>query len=95
MNVLLIRLIKTRPFRNPSRCSPSVCCVSIVLEANGSSRGYTPDAAPNGTLLLMVLFENMHVFNSRSETHSAFGHNPLTILPQIQLTQSVCDKPDD
>jgi Ca2+-transporting ATPase len=28
-------------------------------------------------LLLMVLFENIHVFNSRSETRSAFQHNPL------------------
>ncbi len=25
----------------------------------------------------MVLFENVHVFNSRSETLSAFRHNPL------------------
>ncbi|MEN8800618.1 MAG: cation-translocating P-type ATPase C-terminal domain-containing protein [Thiogranum sp.] len=25
----------------------------------------------------MVLFENIHVFNSRSETRSAFRHNPL------------------
>lgn len=31
----------------------------------------------NGSLLLMVLFENIHVFNSRSETLSAFRHNPL------------------
>lgn len=41
------------------------------------SQGYTLDAARNGTLLLMVLFENIHVFNSRSETRSAFRHNPL------------------
>jgi magnesium-transporting ATPase (P-type) len=39
--------------------------------------GYTVDEARNGTLLLMVLFENVHVFNSRSETLSAFRHNPL------------------
>jgi Ca2+-transporting ATPase len=39
--------------------------------------GYTVDAARNGTLLLMVLFENVHVFNCRSETRSAFRHNPL------------------
>lgn len=25
----------------------------------------------------MVLFENVHVFNSRSETRSVFFHNPL------------------
>jgi len=39
--------------------------------------GYTIDEARNGTLLLMVLFENVHVFNCRSESRSAFRHNPL------------------
>jgi magnesium-transporting ATPase (P-type) len=39
--------------------------------------GYSEAEARNGTLLLMVLFENIHVFNSRSETRSAFRHNPL------------------
>jgi magnesium-transporting ATPase (P-type) len=39
--------------------------------------GYSEAEARNGTLLLMVLFENIHVFNSRSETISAFRHNPL------------------
>lgn len=39
--------------------------------------GMSVDEARNGTLLLMVLFENIHVFNSRSETLSAFLHNPL------------------
>lgn len=38
---------------------------------------YTIDQARNGTLLLMVLFENIHVFNCRSETRSIFRHNPL------------------
>lgn len=41
------------------------------------ARGYTLDEARNGTLLLMVLFENVHVFNCRSETRSVFRHNPL------------------
>jgi magnesium-transporting ATPase (P-type) len=41
------------------------------------SRGYTLDEARNGTLLLMVLFENVHVFNCRSEYLSVFRHNPL------------------
>lgn len=41
------------------------------------SQGYTLDEARNGTLLLMVLFENIHVFNCRSETRSALFHNPL------------------
>lgn len=34
--------------------------------------GYAEDSARNITLLLMVLFENVHVFNSRSEKHSLF-----------------------
>ena len=41
------------------------------------SRGYSVDAARNGVLFLMVLFENVFVFNSRSETRSVFAHNPL------------------
>ncbi len=41
------------------------------------SRGFTLDEARNGTLLLMVLFENVHVFNCRSEVRSVFLHNPL------------------
>ncbi|OIP98924.1 MAG: ATPase [Zetaproteobacteria bacterium CG2_30_46_52] len=41
------------------------------------AKGLSVDAARNSTLLLMVLFENMHVFNCRSETRSIFRHNPL------------------
>ncbi len=40
-------------------------------------RGFTLEEARNGTLLLMVLFENVHVFNCRSEDRSVFRHNPL------------------
>ena len=40
-------------------------------------RGFSLDEARNGTLMLMVLFENIHVFNSRSESLSLFRHNPL------------------
>jgi magnesium-transporting ATPase (P-type) len=40
-------------------------------------RGYSLDEARNGTLMLMVLFENIHVFNSRSESLSTFRHNPM------------------
>ncbi|MDH5612159.1 MAG: HAD-IC family P-type ATPase [Gammaproteobacteria bacterium] len=40
--------------------------------------GYDIDQARNSTLLLMVLFENIHVFNCRSETRSALLHNPFT-----------------
>ncbi len=39
--------------------------------------GFPVDAARNGTLMLMVLFENIHVFNSRSEIRSIFRHNPM------------------
>ena len=41
------------------------------------NQGFTVDEARNGTLLLMVLFENIHVFNCRSEFRSTFTHNPL------------------
>ncbi len=34
--------------------------------------GYSEDMARNITLLLMVLFENIHVFNSRTENNSIF-----------------------
>ena len=40
-------------------------------------QGMNEEQARNGTLLLMVIFENIHVFNSRSETRSVFTHNPL------------------
>jgi magnesium-transporting ATPase (P-type) len=40
-------------------------------------RGYSTEEARNAALLLMVLFENVQAFNSRSETLSVFGHNPL------------------
>jgi Ca2+-transporting ATPase len=40
-------------------------------------QGFSLEQARNSTLLLMVLFENVHVFNSRSETLSVFGHNPM------------------
>jgi len=43
------------------------------LLMNGSSL----EEARNLVMLLMVLFENVHVFNSRSELRSAFRHSPL------------------
>jgi magnesium-transporting ATPase (P-type) len=39
--------------------------------------GMSIEAARNSTLLLMVLFENVHVFNCRSEHRYAVTHNPL------------------
>ena len=41
------------------------------------SLGMELESARNSTLLLMVLFENVHVFNCRSEGRSLFLHNPL------------------
>jgi calcium-translocating P-type ATPase len=40
------------------------------------ARGVPEGEARNATLLLMVLFENVQAFNSRSETRSAFRHDP-------------------
>ena len=39
--------------------------------------GWSPDSARNALLLLMVLFENIHIGNCRSETRSAFSLSPL------------------
>ncbi len=39
--------------------------------------GMDTDSARNSTLLLMVLFENVHVFNCRSENRSLFSDSPL------------------
>ncbi len=52
--------------------------VAFVLYQWLLNSGYSVAEARNGTLLLMVLFENIHVFNSRSERRSVFGHNPLS-----------------
>lgn len=41
------------------------------------SGGMSIEEARNSTLLLMVLFENVHAFNSRSESKSVLTHNPL------------------
>lgn len=39
--------------------------------------GWAVDQARNMVLLLMVMFENLHAFNSRSETQSVFTMNPM------------------
>ena len=41
------------------------------------ARGLPVEEARNATLLLMVLFENVQAFNSRSETLSVFAHSLL------------------
>jgi Ca2+-transporting ATPase len=58
----------------------SAMVIGIVAFATFSSllaQGASIEEARNITLLVMVLFENVHIFNSRSETQSAFVHNPL------------------
>jgi len=60
------------------RVSMSAIVMGSISFANFQwmlSHGFTIDDARNITLLLMVLFENVHVFNSRSETLSAFTQN--------------------
>ena len=51
------------------------------------SQGVEENSARNITLLLMVLFENVHVFNSRSETISIFKQdflgNPLLLFGML------------
>lgn len=51
--------------------------VAFIVFNSLLTQGMSVEQARNGTLLLMVLFENIHVFNSRSETGSVFIHNPL------------------
>ena len=50
-------------------------------------RGFAESDARNLLLLLMVLFENVHLFNCRSETRSAFGvpfsANPFLVIGVI------------
>ena len=56
------------------------------------SMGYSEDSARNITLLLMVLFENVHVFNSRSEKHSIFKiehRKNILLLFSVFFTQTM------
>jgi len=50
---------------------------AFILFNSLISAGFNVDEARNSTLLLMVLFENIHVLNCRSEKRSVFNHNPL------------------
>ena len=51
--------------------------VAFTLFSFLLDQGFDLEQARNSTLLLMVLFENVHVFNCRSESLSVFRHNPL------------------
>ena len=65
--------------------------VAFFLFQGLLAQGYNIDEARNRTLLLMVLFENIHIFNSRSESRSIFQQpflsNPIllfgTVLAQL------------
>lgn len=62
-------------------------CLAFAVFYWQISHGVEENSARNVTLLLMVLFENVHVFNSRSETVSIFRQkffgNPLLILGML------------
>ncbi|HSQ69685.1 MAG TPA: HAD-IC family P-type ATPase [Steroidobacteraceae bacterium] len=51
--------------------------IAFLYFQHALATGQGVEEARNSTLLLMVLFENMQAFNSRSETKSIFVHNPL------------------
>ena len=61
--------------------------VAFLLYQWMLNRGYEVDEARNATLLLMVLFENIHVLNCRSESRSAFStrlfSNPFLVMGTI------------
>ena len=52
-------------------------CIGFVTFQWMLDHGWSEAAARNHLLLLMVLFENVHIFNSRSELVSAFRISPL------------------
>ncbi len=53
-------------------------CLAFAVFYYQIHSGVEESSARNVTLLLMVLFENVHVFNSRSETLSIFRQNFFT-----------------
>ncbi|MFF8799418.1 MULTISPECIES: cation-translocating P-type ATPase [unclassified Methylobacterium] len=61
--------------------------VAYAVFALALSQGWSEEAARTGLLFLMVLFENVHVFNCRSETLSAFRvplrHNRWLIVAVV------------
>ena len=62
-------------------------CIAFSVFYWQIGQGVEEASARNVTLLLMVLFENVHVFNSRSETISIFGQkffsNPLLLFGML------------
>ncbi|WP_144394604.1 cation-translocating P-type ATPase [Pleionea sediminis] len=66
--------------------------IAFLLFSLSLSYGLSENEARNLTLLLMVLFENIHALNSRSETQSLFRmpffSNPL-LIAGILISQSI------
>jgi len=62
-------------------------CLAFAVFYLQIASGASEYSARNVTLLLMVLFENVHVFNSRSETLSIFRQpffgNPLLLFGML------------
>ncbi|MDF2180183.1 HAD-IC family P-type ATPase [Aliiglaciecola sp. CAU 1673] len=62
-------------------------CIAFAIFYLALEQGMSVESARNTTLLLMVLFENIHVFNSRSETRSIFKHrffsNPFLLFGML------------
>jgi magnesium-transporting ATPase (P-type) len=62
-------------------------CIAFTVFYWQISSGVEENSARNVTLLLMVLFENVHVFNSRSETISIFRQsffgNPFLLFGML------------
>jgi len=62
-------------------------CLAFAVFSWQLQLGHNETYARNITLLLMVLFENVHIFNSRSETQSifrqAFFGNPLLLFGML------------
>ena len=51
--------------------------IGFLLFRWALANGWEEATARNALLLLMVLFENVHIFNCRNETRSAFSRSPL------------------
>jgi magnesium-transporting ATPase (P-type) len=62
-------------------------CLAFAVFSWQIGNGATVEGARNITLLLMVLFENVHVLNSRSEVTSIFKQyffgNPLLLFGML------------
>jgi magnesium-transporting ATPase (P-type) len=62
---------------------------AFILFSSYLDQGLSPMAASNQLLLVLILFENAHVFNCRSETRSAFAipirNNPFLVVGVVTV----------